>query len=111
MDNGKVVKYMLWWDYKGWDDRNQKDKYVDNKSSKKLKIDQSNCLNSSFSNKIEVTILDWKELTCQVQWVMCILGFETTLSNTVRFSWKFMEHCGLSILKWLSVQKVGFLDR
>ena len=43
----KVIKYMLWWDYKGWDDRYQKDKYVDNRSSKKIKIDQSNCLNSS----------------------------------------------------------------
>ena len=39
-----------------------KDKYDENESSKKMKIDQSNCLNSTFSNKIEVAILDLEEL-------------------------------------------------
>ena len=72
---------------------------MDNGSSKEMKIDQSNFQNCTSSNKIEVTILDWKELTCRVKWFKCILEFETTLSNTLRFSWKFMEHCGLSILK------------
>ena len=39
-----------------------KDKYDDNGSSKKMKIDQSNCLNFTSSNTIEVAILDLEEL-------------------------------------------------
>ena len=33
-----------------------KDKYDENRSSKKMKIDQSNCLNSTSSNTIEITM-------------------------------------------------------
>ena len=39
-----------------------KDKYDDNGSLKKMKIDQTNCLNPTSSNTIEVTILDLEKL-------------------------------------------------
>ena len=39
-----------------------KDKYDDNESSKKIKIDQSNCLNFTSSNTIEAAILNLEEL-------------------------------------------------
>ena len=40
-----------------------KEKYDDSGSSKKMKIDQSNCLNSTFSIILEATILDMEELS------------------------------------------------
>ena len=44
-----------------------KDKYDDNGSSKKMKIDQSNCLISTSSNTIEAAILDLEEL---IWWII-----------------------------------------
>ena len=63
-----------------------KDKFDDNGSSKKMKIDQSNCLISTFSNTIEAAILDLEELIWWVKWLKCIIEFGTSLSNTLKFS-------------------------
>ena len=63
-----------------------KDKYDDNESSKKIKIDQSNCLNSTSSNTIEAAILDLEELIWWVKWLKHILEFGKLLSDTLRFS-------------------------
>ena len=39
-----------------------RDKYDGNGSSKKMKIDQNNCLNTTFPNTIKAAILDLEEL-------------------------------------------------
>ena len=71
-----------------------KEKYDDNGSLKKMRINQGNCLNSTFSNTIEVAILDLEELIWWVKWLKHILEFGAPLSDTLRFFWKFIEHCG-----------------
>ncbi|XWS13804.1 hypothetical protein CRYUN_Cryun36dG0069900 [Craigia yunnanensis] len=76
-----------------------KDKYDDNGSSKKMKIDQSICLNFTSSDTIEAAILDLEELICRVKWLKHILEFGTSLSDTLRSSWKFIEHRGSSTPK------------
>ena len=47
--------------------------------------------------------MDLEELICQVKWLKRILQFGTPLSDTLRSSWKFIEHCGLVTPKWLLI--------
>ncbi|XVF38380.1 hypothetical protein REPUB_Repub20aG0096700 [Reevesia pubescens] len=76
----------------------QKDKSDYSGSSKKLKVDQSICLNSTSSDTMEAAVLDLEELICRVKWLKHKLEFETPLSDTLK-SWKFIEHRGLSTPK------------
>ena len=62
------------------------DKYDDNGSLKKMKIDQSICLNSTSYDTIEVAILGLEELICWVKWLKRIVEFRTPSSDTLRFS-------------------------
>ncbi|XVF39888.1 hypothetical protein PTKIN_Ptkin01aG0069200 [Pterospermum kingtungense] len=75
------------------------EKCNDNGSSKKMKIDQSICLNSTSSDTIEAAILDLEELICRVKWLKRILEFGTPVPDTMRSSWKFVEHRGPSTPK------------
>ena len=61
---------------------------------KKMKIDQSNCLNSTSSNTIEAAILDLEEPIWRVKWLKHILEFGMPSSDILSFSWKFMEYRG-----------------
>ncbi|KAH9682186.1 Agenet domain-containing protein [Citrus sinensis] len=61
-------------------------------SSKKMRYDRSIPLNSSFSDTIEAAILDYEELVNRVKWIKAILQSGTIPSNTVRPTWKFLEH-------------------
>ncbi|XP_022764343.1 uncharacterized protein LOC111309594 [Durio zibethinus] len=69
----------------------QSDKYDDN-GLKKMKIDERICLNSTSSDTIEAAILDLEELICRVKWLKHILEFGTPLSDSMKSSWKFIEH-------------------
>ncbi|XVF62942.1 hypothetical protein PTKIN_Ptkin09bG0049300 [Pterospermum kingtungense] len=75
------------------------EKYDERGASKKMKIDQSICLNSTSSDTIEAAILDLEELICRVKWLKNILEFGTPLPDAMRSSWTFIQHRGSSTPK------------
>ncbi|KAE8709199.1 Aproteint domain-containing protein [Hibiscus syriacus] len=74
------------------------DKFSD-KGLKKMKIDESVCLNSTYSDTIEAAVLDLEELICRVKWLQRILDFGTPSPDASTSSWKFIEHRSSSIPK------------
>ncbi|XVE81778.1 hypothetical protein DITRI_Ditri15bG0093300 [Diplodiscus trichospermus] len=77
----------------------QKEKYDESGSSKMMKINQSICLNSTSSDTVEAAILDLEELICRVKWLKRMLEFGMPLSDSLRPSWRFIEHRGSSTPK------------
>lgn len=81
------------------EDTEGKDSQNDNGPSKKMKTDGSISLNSMCSDTIEAAILDLEELVNRVKWIKDILEFGIPLPNSVRPSWKFLEHRASSLPK------------
>lgn len=78
----------------------EKDSCQNSGSSKKARNDGSIPLNSLCSDTLEAAILDLEELVNRVKWIKGILqmGNNPPL-NTLRPSWKFLEHHSSSLPK------------
>ncbi|XP_020533259.1 uncharacterized protein LOC105629694 isoform X2 [Jatropha curcas] len=76
-----------------------KNSHYDSGPPKKMKTDGSISLNSMCSDTIDAKLLDLEELVNRVKWIKDIFEFGLPLPNSVRPSWKFVEHRASSLPK------------